>query len=105
MAVRKPSIHFFWAYSCPGISGRLIGFFDRGEGNRERSLAGNPPPLDAIVRNYNVVCKQLIINEILVEATGVELFSVLTAHKLLILGTARTAKKAPFPDPLYVCTF
>jgi hypothetical protein len=47
----------------------------------------------------------MIINEILVEATGVELFSVLTARKLLILGTATTAKKAPLPDPLYVyCT-
>ena len=39
------------------------------------------------------------------EAAGVELFSVLTTRKLLILGTARTAKKAPLPDPLYVyCT-
>jgi hypothetical protein len=41
----------------------------------------------------------------LVEAAGVELSSALTAHKLLILGTATTAKKAPLPDPLYVyCT-
>jgi hypothetical protein len=40
-----------------------------------------------------------------VEATGVELSSVLTARKLLILGTATTAKKASLPDPLYVyCT-
>jgi hypothetical protein len=40
-----------------------------------------------------------------VEATGVELFSVLTTRKLLILGTARTAKKASLPNPLYVyCT-
>ena len=39
------------------------------------------------------------------EAVGVELISVLTTRKLLILGTARTAKKAPLPDPLYVyCT-
>ena len=30
---------------------------------------------------------------------------MLTARKLLILGTATTAKKAPLPDPLYVyCT-
>jgi hypothetical protein len=30
---------------------------------------------------------------------------VLTTRKLLILGTARTAKKAPLPNPLYVyCT-
>ena len=47
----------------------------------------------------------MIINEILVEATGVELFSVLTARKLLILGTATTAQKASLPNPLYVyCT-
>jgi hypothetical protein len=40
-----------------------------------------------------------------VEAAGVELFGVLTTRKLLILGTATTAKKAPLPDPLYVyCT-
>jgi hypothetical protein len=40
-----------------------------------------------------------------VEAAGVELSSMLTARKLLILGTATTAKKAPLPDPLYVyCT-
>jgi hypothetical protein len=40
-----------------------------------------------------------------VEATGVELFSVLTTRKLFILGTATTAKKAPLLDPLYVyCT-
>jgi len=40
-----------------------------------------------------------------VEAAGVELSSVLTARKLLISGTAITAKKAPLPDPLYVyCT-
>jgi hypothetical protein len=51
------------------------------------------------------VSKRLIINEIVVEAAGVELFSVLTARKLLILATATTAKKAPLPDPLYVyCT-
>jgi len=41
----------------------------------------------------------------MVEAAGVELSSVLRTHKLLILGTARSAKKAPLPDPLYVyCT-
>ena len=39
------------------------------------------------------------------EAAGVDLFGVLTARKLLILGSATTAKKAPLPDPLYVyCT-
>src|ERR1700691_127403 len=36
---------------------------------------------------------------------GVGLFGVLTARKLLILGSATPAKKAPLPDPLYVyCT-
>jgi hypothetical protein len=41
----------------------------------------------------------------MVEATGVELITMLTAPKLLILGTARTAKKASLPNPLYVyCT-
>ena len=39
------------------------------------------------------------------EAAGVELFGVLTTRKLLILGTATKAKKAPLPNPLYVyCT-
>ena len=47
----------------------------------------------------------LIINEIVVEATGVELSGVLTARNLLIPGAATKAKKAPMPDPLYVyCT-
>ena len=39
------------------------------------------------------------------EAAGVEPFSVLTTRKLLIVGTATTAKKAQLPNPLYVyCT-
>ena len=39
------------------------------------------------------------------EAAGVELITMLTTRKLLILGNATTAKKAPLPDPLYVyCT-
>jgi hypothetical protein len=42
---------------------------------------------------------------ILVEAAGVELITMLTTRKLLILGSATRAKKAPLPDPLYVyCT-
>jgi hypothetical protein len=41
----------------------------------------------------------------MVEATGVELSSVLTAGKLLNLGTATAAKKAPLPDPLYENAF
>jgi hypothetical protein len=51
------------------------------------------------------VSKQLIINEILVEAAGVQLFRVLITRNLLIPGSPTTAKKAPLPDPLYVyCT-
>ena len=39
------------------------------------------------------------------EAAGVELITMLTARKLLILGSDTRAKKAPLPDPLYVyCT-
>ncbi len=38
-------------------------------------------------------------------SAGVELSSVLITRKLLIPGTATTAKEAPLPDPLYVyCT-
>jgi hypothetical protein len=41
----------------------------------------------------------------MVEAAGVELITMLITRKLLILGTATTAKKAPLPNPLYVyCT-
>jgi hypothetical protein len=48
---------------------------------------------------------KLLITKDMVEAAGVELFSVLTARKLLILRMARGAKKAPLPIPLYVyCT-
>jgi hypothetical protein len=49
--------------------------------------------------------KLLLPKERLVEAAGVELITVLTARKLLILGIATTAKKPSLPDPLYVhCT-
>ena len=55
------------------------------------------------MRALAVLCKLLKLKEM--EATGVELFSVLTARKLLILRKARRAKKAPLPNPLYVyCT-
>ena len=51
------------------------------------------------------VRKLLIINEIMVEAAGVELITMLTARKLLILGSATRAKKTPLSNPLYVyCT-
>ena len=61
--------------------------------------------MESYCTKLKCVRKQLIINEILVEATGVELITMLTARKLLIPETATTAKKAPLPDPLYVyCT-
>jgi hypothetical protein len=48
---------------------------------------------------------QSALFSVVVEAAGVGLFGVLTVRKLLILGTATPAKKAPLPDPLYVyCT-
>ena len=51
------------------------------------------------------VRKLLIIKDILVEAAGVELITILITRNLLIPGTATKAKKAPLPDPLYVyCT-
>jgi len=54
---------------------------------------------------HPLVTHVLFVRNLVVEAAGVELFSVLTTRKLLILGTATTAKKAPLPDPLYVyCT-
>ena len=47
----------------------------------------------------------MLINELVVEATGVELITMLTARKLLIPGSAPTAKKVQLPNPLYVyCT-
>jgi hypothetical protein len=64
-----------------------------------------PASAESYCTKLKIVSKLLIINEILVEATGVELSRVLRTRKLLILGTATTAKKAPLPDPLYVyCT-
>ena len=74
-------------------------------GEKERRPAENPPPQNTYCTKLKCVYKLQIINEILVEATGVELFRVLTTRNLLIPGTATTAKKAPLPDPLYVyCT-
>ncbi len=87
MAVRKPSIHFLPSYSC------------------QEKPVGEPASAERYCTKLKCIRKHLIINKILVEAAGVELSSVLTARKLLILGTATTAKKAPLPDPLYVyCT-
>jgi hypothetical protein len=70
-----------------------------------KEVGGEPAIAECYCTKLKCVCKQLIINEIVVEAAGVELFSVLIIRNLLILGTATTAKKAPLPDPLYVyCT-
>jgi hypothetical protein len=84
----------------------LFNWFVIGEKkNREKNLAEKPPLAEHYCTKLKYVRKQLIINELLVEATGVELFSVLITRKLLIPGTATAAKKAPLPDPLYVyCT-
>ena len=46
---------------------------------------GESAAAERYCKKLKVVSKQLIINEILVEATGVELIRVLTARKLLIL--------------------
>jgi hypothetical protein len=69
-------------------------------------LGGKEGPASSRKRCMNInftAFKLLIIIEILVEAAGVKLFRILITRNLLILGTATTAKKAPLPDPLYVC--
>jgi hypothetical protein len=75
------------------------------EKKNRKDAGGEPACTECYCMKLKCVCKYLIIKEILVEATGVELITMLTTRKLLILGSATTAKKAPFPDPLYVyCT-
>jgi hypothetical protein len=70
-----------------------------------REARGEPASAERYCAKSECVCNILIINEILVEAAGVELITMLTTRKLLILGTATTAKTAPLPNPLYVyCT-
>ena len=79
---------------------RLFNWFVIGEKkNREKNLAEKPSLAKHYCTKLKYVRKQLIINELLVEATGVELFSGLITRKLLIPGTATAAKKAPLPDP------
>jgi hypothetical protein len=47
----------------------------------------------------------IVFSKEFLRVAGVELFGVLITRKLLIPGTATTAKKAPLPDQLYVyCT-
>ena len=78
---------------------------ERGRPSLGACHAARSFPGRTLLYEIKSISKTLKINEILVEAAGVELFSVLTTRKLLILGTATTAKKAPLPDPLYVyCT-
>ena len=70
-----------------------------------REPGGEPTSAECYCTKLKCVCKKLIINELLVEAAGVELITILIARKLLIPGSARRAKKAPLPDPLYAyCT-
>ena len=47
--------------------------------NRERSLGGEPACADRYCTKLKCGCKLLIINKIMVEATGVELITVLTS--------------------------
>src|SRR5882672_4667750 len=73
--------------------------------NRLRPDACGKSTAECYCTKLRTVSKSLIINEIVVEATGVELFRVLITRNLLIPRSATTAKKAPLPDPLYVyCT-
>jgi hypothetical protein len=77
---------------------------NRCEGKTEKP-GGGSAAAESHCTKLKCAIKQSIIKELLVEATGVELFRVLITRNLLILGTATTAKKAPLPDPLYVyCT-
>jgi hypothetical protein len=55
----------------------------RGENRRE--AGGEPAPVELYCTKLKCVCKRLIIKEIVVEAAGVELFTMLTTRKLLIL--------------------
>ena len=102
--MRIPSIHFsqlILASNNRSFDGAVIGEKE----NRETIPAENPPPYNNYCMKLRFAYKRLIMNQIMVEAAGVELISVLRTRKLLILGTATRAKKAPLPDPLYVyCT-
>jgi hypothetical protein len=74
---------------------RLFNWFVIGEKkNREKNLAEKPPLAERYCTKLKCARKQLIIKELLVEAAGVELITMLTARKLLIPGSATRAKKA-----------
>jgi hypothetical protein len=118
------SVSYEQTQCCHGTFGRFRTQLGSGGNGREQSgksramyagrslerrtvkeVGGEPAIAECYCTKLKCVCKQLIINKLLVEATGVELFSLLITRKLLIPGTATTAKKAPLPDPLYVyCT-
>jgi hypothetical protein len=73
----------------------LFNWFVIGEKkNREKNLAEKPPLAERYCTKLKCARKQLIIKELLVEAAGVELITMLTARKLLIPGSATRAKKA-----------
>ena len=90
------------------LAGKIRSFdwFEIGEKeNHGRRPGREPASAERHCAKLKSVSKLLIINTLLVEAAGVELITMLTTRKLLILGTATTAKKAPLPNPLYVyCT-
>jgi hypothetical protein len=73
--------------------------------NREHGISTLPKPWYVAVR-FSILPYPLYYQSFrVVEAAGVELITMLTARKLLILGSATRAKKAPLPGPLYVyCT-
>jgi len=100
-----PTTPFAAAFLLGIVSRSFDGFVIGEMENRLERLARDQHSAECYCTKLKCVRKRLIINEILVEAAGVELIIMLTAGKLLILGTATTAKKAPLPDPLYVyCT-
>ena len=103
MAVRKPTIHF--SPAIPPRNNRSFDWFVIGEKGKTETPGGESAAVEGCCTKLKCLSKSLIINELLVEATGVELIVVLTARKLLIPRSATRAKKAPLPDPLYVyCT-
>jgi hypothetical protein len=78
---------------------------DREKGKPCEKPGGESASAECYCTKLKSVCKLLIINKIVVEATGVELITMLTVRKLLIPGRATRAKTASLPIPLYVyCT-
>ena len=69
--------------------------YQREEKPREKVLRKDRLLAECYCVKLKVSRKKLIINELLVEAAGVELSRVFRTRKLLILGTATRAKKAP----------